>query len=208
MHLWKLMEPHIGIWDCPRIFLLYNCYIDPWSLPVLGPKNEGGSGTWVIHISGLKWLSKLHPRAVTGEQEDQFYPMPLTKETKGCLSMPQSPASASSTVQCLVPDDRGRWTQDGSSSWGNPCLMPLDLWVLGLLGNFLWTPLIRPSCPEAPANFCQMSPVDLPYPGRELPQWVLGKEWASGLAQLSISHLSGSAEGEVGTHSHSASPMT
>lgn len=49
-----------------------------------------------------------------------------------------------------------------------------------------------------------MSPVDLPYPGRELPHWVLGKEWASGLAQLSISHLSGPAEGEVGTHSHSA----
>ena len=49
-----------------------------------------------------------------------------------------------------------------------------------------------------------MSPVDLPHPGRDLPHWVLGKEWASGLTQLSISHLSGPAEGEVGTHSHSA----
>lgn len=25
----EVMGPHTGIWDCPRRFLLHNCYVDP-----------------------------------------------------------------------------------------------------------------------------------------------------------------------------------
>lgn len=67
-----------------------------------------------------------------------------------------------------------------------------------------------PSCPEAHANLCQMSPTRSPYPGRDLPDWVQGKGWARGparcpgLAPGGTSSVSGPAEKEAGTHCHFA----